>query len=71
MASAPWQLYDDREHYFAWVSGGTLWNAQRGGLDPSEIYTSTDLADALEQVGYDEDRHVLHMNESPEDFENF
>lgn len=67
---APFELYDDRTHIFWWQSG-TLFNAQRGGIDPSEVYTSTDLPDALEQVGYEPDRHAIHANEAPEPFENF
>lgn len=52
-----------------WWQSGTLFHVQvtnEDGCDPSEIYTSTDLADALEQAGYDPVRVVFRANESPD-----
>ncbi len=71
--NAPYQLYDTETLHFFWWQQGTLFHAQRGGLDPSVVYTSTDLRDALEQAGYDRvlDNGVVHANDSPEDFEDF
>ena len=49
-----------------WWQSGTLFHAQRGGIDPSILYTSTDLADALEQVGYRDGVDTIHANEAPD-----
>lgn len=58
-----------------WWQSGTLFHAQvteADGSDPSELYTSTDLADALEQAGYDKSRDVIRANEAPDlAFEQF
>lgn len=59
---------------FFWWQSGTLFHAQRGGVDPSEIYTSTDIPDALEQAGYDRTSPGLSQvmpNQSPPDIENY
>jgi hypothetical protein len=52
-----------------WWKSGTLYNAQRierDGSDPSILYTSTDLPDVLEQVGYERGRDVVRPNEAPD-----
>lgn len=52
-----------------WWKSGTLYHAQvteLDGSDPSNLYTSTDLADALEQAGYDRNRDVIRANEAPD-----
>ena len=52
---------------YVWPSQG-LWNAQRGGLDPSKVYISVDRYDALEQIGFDELNNTL-FEFSPPDME--
>lgn len=49
-----------------WWKSGSLFHAQRGGLDPSTLYTSTDLPDALEQVGFRDGIDVIRPNEAPD-----
>lgn len=49
---------------FYWWQSGTLYHAQHAGR--SEFFTSTDLADALEQAGYREG-DTVHASERPED----
>ena len=66
MANPDWTEPSDWEDRYYWWQSGTLLHAQRGGRDPSILYTSTDLADVLEQVGYDETRHTLCPNEAPD-----
>lgn len=52
-----------------WWQSGTLFHAQvtqLDGSDPSNLYTSTDLKDALEQADYDPRRDVIRPNEAPD-----
>lgn len=52
-----------------WWQSGTLFHAQvtdELGRDPSDLYTSTDLKDALEQAEYDPCRDVIRPNEAPD-----
>ncbi len=51
-----------------WWQSGTLFHAQvteEDGSDPSNLYTSTDLPDALEQAGYVRNRDVIRPNNAP------
>jgi hypothetical protein len=58
-----------RQQIVYWWKSGTLYHAQvteLDGSDPSDLYTSTDLADALEQAGYRKNADIIRANEAPD-----
>jgi hypothetical protein len=58
-----------RQQIVYWWKSGTLYHAQvteLDGSDPSDLYTSTDLADALEQAGYRKNTDIIRANEAPD-----